>query len=90
MLVLSIVLFWMPVLGPLIAGFVGGRRSGSIGNAIVAALLPGLLIGAVVFLFASTLTLNPIFGFLTGIPVAVLALAHVGPMLIAAIVGAAL
>ena len=90
MLVLSILLFWMPVLGPLIAGFVGGRKSGSVSNAILAALLPGVLIGAAAFFFASLLTLNPLFGFLAGMGGAGLALAHVGPMLIAAIVGAVL
>jgi hypothetical protein len=90
MFVLSILLFWLPVAGPLIAGFVGGRKSGGIGNAILAALLPGILLGAAAFFLASFLTLNPLFGFLTGLPIAVIALAHVGPMLAAAIVGAAL
>jgi len=90
MLVLSILLFWLPVIGPLIAGFVGGRKSGGVGNAILAALLPGLLIGAAAFFFASALTMNPLFGFIAGFGGAGLALAHVGPMLIAAIVGAVL
>src|SRR5580692_3549982 len=90
MFVLSILLFWMPVAGPLIAGFVGGRKSGSVGNAILAALLPGLLIGAAAFFFASLLTMNPLFGFLAGLGVAGIALTHVGALLIAAIVGAAL
>jgi hypothetical protein len=90
MLVLSILLFWMPVAGPLIAGFVGGRKSGSVGNAILAALLPCILFGAAAFLITSIFTANPLFGFLAGFPVAILALAHVGPMLVAAIVGAAL
>jgi hypothetical protein len=90
MLVLSVLLFWMPVLGPLIAGFVGGRKSGSVGNAILAALLPGLLIGAIAFFFGSLFTLNPLFGFLAGLGGVGLALAHVGPMLVAAIVGAVL
>jgi hypothetical protein len=90
MLVLSILLFWMPVVGPLIAGFVGGRKSGGVGNAILAALLPGVIIGAIAFFFASIFTLNPLFGFLAGMGGAGLALAHVGPMLVAAIVGAAI
>ena len=90
MFVLSILLFWIPVAGPLIAGFVGGRKSGSIGNAVLAALLPGILIGTFAFFFASVLTLNPLLGFLAGIGGVGLALAHVGPMLIAAIIGAAL
>jgi hypothetical protein len=89
MLVLSVLLFWLPVVGPLIAGFVGGRKSGSVGNAILAAILPGLLIGALTFIFASLLT-GPFFGFMAGLGGAGLALAHVGPMLIAAIIGAVL
>jgi hypothetical protein len=89
MLVLSVLLFWLPVVGPLIAGFVGGRRSGGVGNAILAALLPGLLIGALTFFFATLLT-GPLFGFMAGLGGAGLALVHVGPMLIAAIVGAVL
>ncbi len=89
MLVLSVLLFWLPILGPLIAGFVGGRKSGSVGNAILAALLPGLVIGALAFVFASLLT-GPFFGFMAGMGGAGLALAHVGPMLVAAIVGAVL
>lgn len=90
MFVLSILLFWMPVLGPLIAGFVGGRKSGSVGNAILAALLPGILLGVVAFFLAAFLTLSPLFGFMAGFGSIGLALAHVGPMLIAAIVGAAI
>lgn len=30
---LSILLLWIPMLGPLIAGFVGGRKAGGIGGA---------------------------------------------------------
>jgi hypothetical protein len=90
MLVLSILLFWMPIAGPLIAGFVGGRRSGGVGNAILATILPGLLIGAAAFFLATLLTGVPLFGFMAGLGGAGLALAHVGPMLVAAIVGAAL
>ena len=90
MLVLSILLFWMPVVGPLIAGFVGGRKSGSVGNAILAALMPGILIGLASFFLFSVLTLNPLFGFMAGLGGTGLAIIHVGPMLLAAIVGAAL
>ena len=89
MFVLSILLFWMPVLGPLIAGFVGGRKSGSVGNAIIAALLPGMLIGVATFFLATVLT-GPLFGFLAGAGGTAMALAHVGPLLVAAIIGAVL
>jgi hypothetical protein len=90
MLVLSILLFWMPVAGPLIAGFVGGRKSGSVGNAVLAALLPGLLLGAAAFFLATLLTGVPLFGFMAGMGGSAIALIHIGPMLIAAIIGGAL
>ncbi len=90
MFVISILLFWLPLLGPLIAGFVGGRKAGSLGNAIVAVLLPAVVFGVAFFFFASVLTGLAVFGFLAGAGGLVLALAHVGPLLLGAVVGAIL
>lgn len=90
MFVLSILLFWMPIMGPLIAGFVGGRRAGTLGNAIVAVFLPGVVIGVIMFFLASVLTGFPLIGALAGAGGILFAFAHVGPMLVAAIVGAVL
>jgi hypothetical protein len=90
MFVLSVLLFWLPILGPLIAGFVGGRKAGGVGNAILAVILPALVFGVVLFLLASILTGLPIFGFIAGAGGAGLALAHIGPLLVGAIVGAIL
>ena len=36
MAVLSLLLFWLPLLGPLVAGFVGGRTAGSAGRGLLA------------------------------------------------------
>lgn len=90
MFVLSILLFWLPFVGPLIAGFVGGRKAGTLGDAILAALLPGFLIGAAFFFFASLLTGIPLFGFLAGIGGFAFAAIHFGPLLLGAILGALL
>jgi hypothetical protein len=90
MFLLSILLFWLPLGGPLIAGFVGGRKAGSVGNAIIAVILPGLIIGAAFFFFASLLTGIPLFGFLAGAGGLAIAMAHIGPLLLGAIVGAIL
>jgi hypothetical protein len=90
MFVLSILLFWLPVLGPLIAGFVGGRKAGGLGNAIIAAILPAILLSIVVFFLASALTLFPVIGAIAAAGGLVLALVHVGPLMVAAIVGAVL
>jgi hypothetical protein len=90
MFLLSILLFWLPVIGPLIAGFVGGRKAGTVGNAILAVILPGIVFGAILFFLGTLLTGVPVIGFLAGAGGAVLALAHIGPLLIGAILGALL
>ena len=90
MIVLSILLFWIPGIGPLIAGFVGGRKAGTLANAILAAILPALITGAFFFFFGSVLTGMPLFGLLAGAGTTVLALTHVGPLLLGAIIGALL
>jgi hypothetical protein len=55
MLAASLLLFWLPLLGPLIAGFVGGWIIGRPGPALAVALLPaialGLLIGVILVVF---------------------------------------
>ena len=88
MFVLSILLFWLPVAGPLIAGFVGGRKAGNIGNAILAVILPAILFGAVLFFLGSVLTGVPLLGLIAGAGGAILALSHVAPLLVGAIAGA--
>lgn len=87
MFLLSILLFWLPVVGPLIAGFVGGRKAGSAGNAVLAAILPGLIVGGLLFFFASILTGFPLFGFLAGAGGFALMAVHLLPLLIGAVIG---
>jgi hypothetical protein len=90
MFVLSLFLFWLPIFGALIAGFVGGRKAGNLGDAILAVILPGIVFGVVLFLIASVLTGLPMVGFFAGAGGVVLAFAHIGPLLIGAILGAVL
>jgi hypothetical protein len=87
MLIISILLFWIPTIGPLIAGIVGGKKSGGVGNAIIAALLPAILMGGLLFLFGSALTGAPIIGIVAGMGAFVLVVSNVGPLLIGAIIG---
>jgi hypothetical protein len=75
---LSVLLFWLPIVGPFIAGFIGGRKAGGVGDAILAVISPGFVFGAALFLLSSVLTGIPIIGFIAGIGGAVLALAHIG------------
>ncbi|MCJ7450338.1 MAG: hypothetical protein MUP58_01210 [Candidatus Nanohaloarchaeota archaeon QJJ-9] len=66
MLGLNILLFWMPVVGPFIAGFVGGRNAGGVKNAFIAALLPAIIIGIFIAVFGSAITGMPVLGSMFG------------------------
>ena len=87
MFLLSLCLFWLPFLGPLLAGIVGGKKAGGLGNAIAAVFLPGLVVGVLLFLIASSLTGIPLIGAIAGSGAFLLSLAHIGPLLLGAIVG---
>lgn len=89
MLVISILLFWIPIVGSLIAGFVGGRKAGGVGSAIVAVFLPGIIFFVVLFLLAASLVGIPLIGIAAGAGGLMLSLLHVGPLLIGAILGGA-
>jgi len=42
--ILSVLLFWLPLIGYAVAGFVGGRKAGSPGRGFVAVLIPSITI----------------------------------------------
>ena len=84
---LSLLLFWVPVVGPLIAGFVGGRKAGSIGRAVLAVFLPAVLLGGMVLGAVAYLTDTFAWGILAGLGTAVLLLLNIGPLLVGAVVG---
>jgi hypothetical protein len=84
---LSVLLFWLPILGPLIAGIVGGWRAGGLLPAIGAYLLPGIIAGVAMFLLATGLTGVPLLGALAGAGSVVFALGHSGSLLVGAVVG---
>jgi hypothetical protein len=87
MSVLSLLLFWLPVLGPFVAGLVGGKKSGGVGEALAAVFLPGILFGFLLFVMATTLSGVPLLGVVAGMGGLVLSLVHIGPLLLGAIVG---
>ena len=87
MLGLSVLLFWLPGGGALIAGVVGGYKAGSIGSALLAALLPALVFGLALFTLAASLSGMPVLGLVAGMGGFVLAALHVGPLLLGALIG---
>jgi hypothetical protein len=90
MFFISILLFWLPVIGPLLAGVVGGKKAGGVGKALIAVFLPGIVLAGVLFGLASTLSGIPIIGAVAAMGGLALALLGIGPLLIGAIVGGAL
>lgn len=87
MFLISILLFWLPGFGPLIAGIVGGKKAGGLINAIIAVFLPAIIMGIMLFVFGSALTSAPIIGFVAGAGSFILVISNVGPLLIGAIIG---
>jgi hypothetical protein len=87
MLVLGVLLFWLPFLGPMLAGLVGGKRAGGVLPAIVAVFLPGIVTGVAMFFLATLLSGMPVVGFLAGMGGLALAMFQVGPLLLGAILG---
>lgn len=87
MLFISILLFWLPIIGPLVAGIVGGKKAGGIGAAIMAVFLPAIIVGAGAFVLASIASGLPVFGMVAALGGVTLALMNVGPLLVGAIIG---
>lgn len=87
MIVISLLLIWLPALGPLIAGIVGGKVAGGVGNGFVAALLPGVLLAAGLFLFGTFFTGLPMMGALIASSGMLLYLLYIPMLLIGALIG---
>lgn len=84
---LSLLLFWLPVFGPLIAGLVGGYKAGTIGRAVLAVFLPAVLMGLLAAGAAAYLTEFMLWGVVAGIGTVALMLLQIGPLLGGAILG---
>lgn len=87
MLVLSLLLFWLPGLGPLIAGIVGGKTAGGVGAGLLAALLPALLLAIALFVLGAGLSGLPIVGVIFGAGAFLLIVVQIGPLLLGALIG---
>ncbi len=92
MIGLSILLFWMPLLGGLIAGFVGGRKAGKVSDAVLAVIFPGVILWVLTFLLGSVLggipLIGQLFNIIAGMGSLALSFMNVIPLLIGAILGA--
>lgn len=87
MILISVLLFWLPTFGPLIAGIVGGKKAGGVGPGIIAALLPSIIVAMLLFTFSTALTTMPIVGAIAGMGIFMLMAIQIGPLLLGAIIG---
>lgn len=87
MMMLSILLSWVPGLGTLIAGIVGGRIASGLRGAMLAALLPSLMLGVLLFFTAALFANIPYIGVLAAMGGLTLATAQVSTLLIGALIG---
>ena len=87
MAVISILLFWLPAVGPLIAGIVGGKIAGGVGSGLLAALLPGFLLAGILFFAGIYLTGIPLVGAIAAMGTLALILINIIPLLIGALIG---
>ncbi len=90
MCLIGVLLCWLQFFGPLIAGFVGGKKAGGVGNALTAVFLPCILIGAAVFVFFTMVTFNPLVGLAASIGMTMLIVLNIGSLLLGAIIGGAM
>lgn len=87
MFLISLLLCWLPLAGPLIAGIVGGRTAGSIGRGFLAAIIPVVALGLWVFFFTTLLTSVPVIGMLASVGLVVMLLLYELPLLLGVVVG---
>jgi hypothetical protein len=84
---LSLLLFWIPVFGPLVAGLVGGYKAGTIPRAVLAVFLPAVLMGLLAAGAAVYLTDFILWGLVAGLGTVALMLLQIGPLFVGAVGG---
>lgn len=87
MFIISLLLFWLPGIGSLIAGIVGGKRAGGIMAGIMAAMLPGIVVGIALFFAGTMLTTLPVIGAVLAGSGILLYVFYIPPLLIGALIG---
>ena len=87
MFIISLLLFWLPAFGSLIAGIVGGKQAGGVMAGLLAALLPGILVAIALFFAGTMMTTLPVIGAILGGSGLLLYIIYVPPLLIGALIG---
>lgn len=88
MLLLAVLLSWLPILGPLVAGFVGGRMIGDEKRALAVALIPAVALAIVLWLIMAAFDL-PVLGAVAGFAALVIVAIQEVPLIVGAWFGGA-
>ncbi len=86
MFLLALLLGWIPFLGPAIAGFVGGLQAGDTRSALIASLIPSLIVAGVLLVLGSVVGV-PILAALAGAGLLVILLIASLPLIAGAFIG---
>jgi hypothetical protein len=86
MFVLSLLLGWLPFVGPAIAGFIGGMQAGSTGPAVIAALVPAVIVTALIWVLGAVFDIG-FLAALLGIGVFMVLVLGALPLLVGAFAG---
>jgi hypothetical protein len=89
MLLLLLLLFWVPLLGAFIAGFVGGRKAGNAGYAMLSVLAIAIALPIILMVVGGGLSSIPLIGAIIGASTFLFFFAEIIPLLIGALVGGA-
>lgn len=89
MFFLSLILFWLPVFGSLIAGYVGGKKAGGVIRGLLACLIPAVILGFFLINFLSILIPEEAAK-IFGSSIAAILLISEFPLICGAIIGGAL
>lgn len=86
MFVLSLLLGWIPFIGPAIAGFVGGLQAGDTTSALIAAIIPSAIVVGLIFVLGTVIGV-PIIAVIAGFGIFVILLVGALPLLAGAFLG---
>lgn len=86
MVLIAVVLFFLPAINGLIAGAVGGYKVGSIKRGLIAALLPAVILGIVLWVLLAVFDL-PVIGVLAGMTLAALVVLSELSLFLGAVIG---
>lgn len=87
MFIISLLLFWLPGIGSLIAGVVGGKKAGGVMSGLMAALLPGIMLAIALFFSGTVLTALPVVGAILAGGGILIYIIYVPTLIIGALIG---